>query len=203
MTTPTPAPRRPLIDAALQPIVLLAAFWAVQIVNAIFRYRLNRIFGVEAWDPIGLIGIVTAPFLHNGWAHIIANSVPFVILGLLIAFEGKKRYWMVTAITAVTSGIFAWVINSPGTVTVGASGVVFGYFGYLMIRALFAPSVGRGILYGAIALVIGSLYGVTMLTGIFAAGANVSWQGHVGGAIGGAIAAYALRPKRRPIVGSA
>ncbi|GGO62711.1 rhomboid family intramembrane serine protease [Microbacterium nanhaiense] len=203
MTTPTPAPRRPLLEAAMQPLILLAVIWAVQFVNVIVRYRLNYTFGVEAWDPPGLIGLVTSPFLHSGWGHIIANSVPFAILGVLIAFEGTRRYWIVTGITAASSGIFAWVINSPGTVTVGASGVVFGYFGYLMVRAFFAPSVGRGILYGAIALVVGSLYGATMLTGIFAAGANVSWQGHVGGAIGGAIAAHALRPKRRPIVGSA
>jgi len=186
----------------MQPLILLAVIWAVQLVNVIVRYRLNYTFGVEAWDPPGLIGLVTSPFLHSGWGHIIANSVPFAILGVLIAFEGTRRYWIVTGITAASSGIFAWVINSPGTVTVGASGVVFGYFGYLMVRAFFAPSVGRGILYGAIALVVGSLYGATMLTGIFAAGANVSWQGHAGGAIGGAIAAYALRPKR-PVVGSA
>ena len=202
MTTPTPAPRHPLLDAALHPLILLAVIWAVQIVNWILGYRLNHTFGLESWDFGGLIGIVGSPFLHASWSHIISNSVPFAIFGVLIAFEGTRKFWIVTGITAVSSGIFAWVINSPHTFTVGASGVVFGYFGYLMVRAFFAPSIGRGILYGAIALVVGSLYGVTMLSGIFAAGTNVSWQGHLGGAIGGAIAAYLMRPKRR-VVGSA
>jgi len=202
MTTPTPSKRHPYLDAALQPLILLAVIWGVQIVNWIFGYRLNRALGIESWDFRGLVGVLGAPFLHTGWGHIISNSVPFAILGVLIAFEGSRRYWLVTGITALSSGLFAWIINSPHTLTVGASGVVFGYFGYLMVRAFFAPSVGRGILYGAIALVIGALYGVTMLTGIFAPGAHVSWQGHLGGAIGGAIAAYVLRPKRK-VVGSA
>jgi membrane associated rhomboid family serine protease len=202
MTTPTPSTRRPALEAALQPLILLAVIWAVQIINWISDYRLNRTFGVESWDFRGLIGLIGSPFLHAGWSHIISNSVPFAILGVLIAFEGTRRYWLVTGITAISSGLFAWVVNSPHTLTVGASGVVFGYFGYLMVRAFFAPSVGRGILYGAIALVIGTLYGLTMLTGIFAAGAHVSWQAHLGRAIGGAIAAYLLRPKRK-VVGSA
>ena len=199
MTTTPETRRHPYLDAAVQPLILLGVIWAVQIVNWIFRYRLNGIFAVEAWSPEGLIGLITSPLFHASWSHIISNSVPFVILGVLIAFEGSRRFWLVTGITAISSGLFAWIINAPHTHTVGASGVVFGYFGYLMVRAFFAPSLGRGILYGVIALVVGAVYGATMFTGIFAAGVHVSWQGHLGGAIGGAIAAYLLRPQRRVV----
>ena len=86
-----------------------------------------------------------------------------------------------------------WTAGSQGAPGVGE---------FDFVSRFFAPSLGRGILYGAIAIVVGAIYGITMLTGIFAAGTNVSWQAHLGGAVGGAIAAYVLRPKRA-VVGSA
>lgn len=131
--------------------------------------------------------------LHASWAHLISNSLPLLVLGCLVAVEGARRFWAVTGIIAVVGGAGTWFLNAPGTLTVGASVLVFGYFGYTVLR-VFAPGrVSHRIAYAAIALIVIVLYGTTVLTGIFGAAAGVSWQAHLFGAIGGGIAALAAR----------
>lgn len=177
------------------PVALLAVMWVVQFADSILPGSFSGL-GIRSWDPAGLPGILFAPLLHANWPHLIANSVPFLVLGCLVAAEGARRFWAVTAIIAVIGGVGTWLVNAPGTLTVGASGLVFGYFGYLVAR-VFAPGrVAHRILYAIVALVVVGVYGATMLAGVFSAGAGVSWQGHLFGAIGGALAAFAAR--RRP-----
>ena len=119
------------------------------------------------------------------------------MLGCLVAAEGARRFWAVTAIAAVIGGLGTWVVNAPGTLTVGASGLVFGYFGYLVLRVLAPGRVSHRILYAVVALVVVGVYGTAMLAGVFAAGTGVSWQGHLFGAIGGGVAAFAGRRPAR------
>lgn len=174
------------------PIALLAIMWAVQLADSILPGSFSG-FGIRSWDPSGLLGVVLAPLLHASWAHLIGNSVPFLVLGCLVAAEGARRFWAMTGIIAVIGGIGTWAVNAPGTLTVGASGLVFGYFGYLVAR-VFAPGrVAHRILYAVVALLVIGAYGAVMLAGVFAAGAGVSWQGHLFGAIGGGLAAFAAR----------
>lgn len=116
------------------PVVLLALMWAVQIADAVLPGSFT-VFGLRSWDPAGLGGIVMGPLLHASWPHLIGNSVPFLVLGCLVAAEGARRFWTVTLFAAVVG---TWLVNAPGTVTVGASGLVFGYFGYLVAR-VFVP----------------------------------------------------------------
>lgn len=178
------------------PVVLLAAMWIVQITDAILPGSFTG-FGLRSWDVTGLGGIVLGPLLHANWGHVIANSLPFLVLGCLVAVEGARRFWAVTAIVAIVGGLGTWLINTPGTLTVGASGLVFGYFGYVVMR-VFAPGrVAHRILYAVIAVIVISLYGGTMLAGVFGAAEGVSWQGHLFGAVGGAVAALIGR-RRRP-----
>jgi len=198
--TVTPDARRPWLGRVLQPLALLALMWAIRLVDVIFPGSFNTWLGIESWRLGGLDGIVFSPLLHANWAHLVSNSVPFAVLGLLVCFDGVRRFWGVTAIAAVVGGAGTWLVNSPGTLTVGASGLVFGYFGYLLVRAFVAPSLGHGILYAIIAIAVGVVYGAAMLTGIFAASDGISWQAHLFGAVGGGLAALALRPKR--VVGS-
>jgi membrane associated rhomboid family serine protease len=139
---------------------------------------------------------VVAPLLHASWAHLIANSVPFLVLGCLVAVEGTRRFWAVTAIVALVGGLGTWVVNAPGTLTVGASGLVFGYFGYVVMRVFSPGRVAHRILSAVIAVVVIALYGGTMLAGVFGVADGVSWQGHLFGAIGGAVAALAARRPR-------
>lgn len=177
------------------PIILLAVMWIVQIADAILPGSFTG-FGLRSWDLSGLGGIVLGPLLHANWAHLIANSVPLLLLGCLVAVEGARRFWAVTAIVAIVGGIGTWLFNAPGTLTVGASGLVFGYFGYVVMR-VFAPGrVAHRILYAVIAIVVIALYGGSMLAGVFGAAEGVSWQGHLFGAVGGAVAALASRRSR-------
>lgn len=182
-------------------MLLLAAMWAVQFADAVLPGSFSGL-GIRSWDPAGLLGIVFAPLLHASWAHLIANSVPFLVLGCLVAVEGTRRFWAVTVIVAVVGGLGTWLVNAPGTLTVGASGLVFGYFGYAVMR-VFAPGrVSHRILYAVIAVVVIGLYGGTMLAGVFGVADGVSWQGHLFGAIGGGAAALAgRRPDQRRAVG--
>lgn len=186
----------PLLKSLGQPVALLAAMWVVRLADAILPGSWNRLFGVQSWRVGGLDGLVFAPLLHANVWHLLSNTVPFLVLGLLVAFDGTRRFWSVTGIVAVISGAGAWIINSPGTVTVGASGLVFGYFAYLIARAFVAPSLGHRVLYAVIGIAVGVTYGAGMIAGILFAHYGVSWQGHLFGAIGGVVAAYALRPQQ-------
>lgn len=170
--------------------------WVVRVLDDLLPGDANREFGLRSWALDGLDGVLFGPGLHVGWPHLLANSVPFLVLGILVALDGIGRFWAVTALIAVVGGLGTWIFNAPGVVTVGASGLVFGYFGYLLVRAFVAPSLGHGILYALIATAVAFVYGGSMLVGVFGAPAGVSWQAHLFGAVGGGLAAIATRPRR-------
>jgi membrane associated rhomboid family serine protease len=178
-------------------VILLALMWAVQLADAVLPGSFTG-FGLRSWDLSGLGGVVLSPLLHANWAHLIANSLPFLVLGCLVAIEGAARFWLVTAIIAVVGGAGTWLVNAPGTLTVGASVLVFGYFGYVVMR-VFAPGrVAHRIGYALIAVIVIVLYGTAMFVGVFGAADGVSWQAHLFGAIGGGIAVFIGRSSGRP-----
>ncbi len=182
--------------AVFHPAFMLAVMWLVEIFDRIFPGQWER-FGLRAWDYSSLPGIVLAPLLHSEWNHLIGNSVPFLVLGMLVAFEGAGRFWLVTLIVAVVGALGPLFLSAPGTITVGASGLVFGYFAYLITRVFVVREMRHRLLFGVVAVVVALLYGSAMLAGIFAAGAGVSWQGHLTGALGGVAAALVLRDRPR------
>ncbi len=178
------------------PVLLLTAMWLVQLVDAILPLSFTG-FGLRSWDLTGLVGIFVSPLLHASWAHLIANSVPFLVLGCLVAVEGTRRFWAVTAFAAVIGGLGTWILNAPGALTVGASGLVFGYFGYTVMR-VFAPGrVSHRILYAVIAIIVIAFYGGSMLAGVVGVRDGISWQAHLFGAIGGGLAAFVGRGSAR------
>jgi membrane associated rhomboid family serine protease len=135
---------------------------------------------------------VLAPFLHDGFLHLLSNTVPFAVMGALIALSGAARVLAVTAIVGLVSGIGTWLLGGDGTIHIGASGIVFGYATYLMARGLLSrrpAQVGVGL---AVAL----LWGTAFLGGLLPS-PGISWQAHVFGAVGGVVAARAL-DRRRP-----
>jgi membrane associated rhomboid family serine protease len=176
--------------------------WVIRVADAILPGSFNRLFGVQSWRFWGLDGLIFAPLVHVSFWHLLSNTIPFLVLGLLLAFDGVTRFWSVTGIVAVVSGAGAWVLNSPGTVTVGASGLVFGYFGYLIARAFVAPSLGHRVLYAVIGIAVGVTYGASMIAGILFSHYGVSWQAHLFGVLGGILAAYLLRPQQDRETGS-
>jgi len=196
VTSPADTRRSTPLGRFVSPVALLALMWIVQLADAVLPGSFSG-FGLRSWDLSGLGGIVVGPLLHASWPHLIANSVPFLVLGCLVAVEGTRRFWAVTALVAVIGGLGTWVANAPGTLTVGASGLVFGYFGYVVLR-VFAPGrVAHRILYAVVAVVVISLYGGSMLAGVVGVRDGISWQAHLFGAIGGGVAALAGR-RRAP-----
>lgn len=189
MSTSVPA-RTSAVSRFVSPLILLALMWAIQIADAVLPGSFTG-FGLRSWDFGSLLGIVLGPLLHSGWPHLIANSLPLLVLGCLVAVEGAARFWLVTLVAAVVGGIGTWLLNAPGTLTVGASVLVFGYFAYVVVRVFSPRPIQHRIAYALIALIVVVLYGGSMLAGILASGAGVSWQAHLFGGIGGGIAALA------------
>lgn len=197
MSSPSTVERQGAFTRFLAPVVLLAAMWIIQFIDAILPLSFTG-FGIRSWDLSGLVGIVLGPLLHANWAHLIANTGPLLVLGCLVAIEGAGRFWKVTAISALIGGAGTWLFNPPGTLTVGASVLVFGYFGYVVLRVLSPRRLAHRVLYAVIALLVIGLYGGAMLSGVFGAGAGVSWQAHLFGAIGGGVAALSGRKSPSP-----
>jgi membrane associated rhomboid family serine protease len=170
---------------------LAVVMWVVEVINSVDHYDLNQ-FGIEPRKLEGLDGVLFAPFLHGSWGHLIGNTIPFVIMGCAVALKGAGRVLAVTAIVGLVSGLGTWLISPDHSITVGASGIVFGYATYLLLQGFFDREV-VGILIG---VVVVALWGTALLSSL-APHPGVSWQGHVFGAIGGAVAAELLRRDRR------
>ena len=181
--------------------VMLGAMWALEIVDLAPSTPFDR-WGVRPRTLRGLFGIAFAPFLHVSFGHLIANTIPFVVLGAAIALGGIRQIVEVTVIVAVVSGLGVWLFGSANTVHLGASGLVFGYLTYLVTRGLIARNVWW--IFGG--LVVLAFYG-GLLWGLLPT-PRVSWLGHLFGAIGGVLAAWVLHgdhdaPEPAAVPGSA
>jgi membrane associated rhomboid family serine protease len=173
----------------------LALLWIVQIVNVADGYHLAISYGIRPRDAASLPDILTAPFLHFSWAHIEGNSGPLFIFGFLAAYRGVRKFAGLTILVILSSGIAAWLTESAGSVGAGASGVVFGYFGYIMVRGLFDRHA-IDVLIGAV-MALCFAYQFTVLL----PARGIGWQAHVGGLAGGILAGWVLRERRAPAAG--
>ncbi len=178
------------LGSAILMIVLVAVMWAIEIVDYVENGRLDR-YGIIAHEPDGLPGILFAPFLHAGFGHLMANSVPLLILGFVAAIRGIGRFLAASLVIILVSGLGVWFTSPPDTLTIGASGLVFGYFGYVVARGLF----DRRTLDIVLGVVVAVLY-YSILWGALPTQPGVSWQGHLFGLIGGVIAAWLLRRRK-------
>jgi membrane associated rhomboid family serine protease len=180
------ARRAALFEGAAVIGVLVAVMWAVEIVNKIDGQRLSS-DGIYPRSLSGLPGILSAPFLHEGFGHLLGNTVPFVVLGLVIAAAGARAVIEVTVIVILVAGLGTWLTAGSGTDTVGASGVVFGYAGYLIARGFFNRHIGALLVGVIVALLFGGALAADLVpkTGI-------SWQDHLFGGLGGILAARLL-----------
>lgn len=169
----------------------VALLWAIEIVDAVlFGGSLDR-FGVRPRTLGGLMGIAFAPLLHMGFGHLIANTLPLITLGWLIMLRETRDLIVVTVLSALASGLGVWLIGASYSVHIGASGVIFGYFGFLLFRGYFE----RSLLSIGLSLAVAAVYG-GMLWGVFPSGFRISWEGHLFGFLGGVLAARLMsRPK--------
>jgi membrane associated rhomboid family serine protease len=170
----------------------LGLLWVIQVVNWADSYGLNMRFGIVPHSESHLADIFTAPFLHGSWQHLEGNSIPLLVLGFLAAYRSIAKFLAVTAIVAVTSGLAVWLFQAH-ELTVGASGLIFGYFGYVLVRGLFDRNF-----VDAIAGLVAAIAYAYILTVAIPGTPGVSWIGHAGGLAGGVLAGWVLRTRRRP-----
>ncbi|ANY07914.1 rhomboid family intramembrane serine protease [Pseudonocardia sp. HH130630-07] len=188
MTSPLPgrAPARVLPPAPARAAVLMlvftAALYLIEIIDSASDDLVTVAGAIYPRDTSGLSGILTAPLIHSDWAHLIANTVPFLVFGFLAMSGGIAQWFAVTATIWVVSGLGVWLI-SPAPV-IGASTIVFGWFLFLLVRGFYARNAGQILLAVALFVVWGSL-----LWGVLPSDPMVSWQGHLFGAVGGVVAA--------------
>ena len=163
----------------LRPIlILLASIWLVEAVNLFFGHGLTT-WGIEPRSLTGLLGIPLAPFIHAGLWHALSNTIPLVVLGGLTLTMGERRFWLTTLAIIVLSGLLVWLFARTAY-HVGASGLVFGYFGVLIGRAL----IERSIVSIAIACLVVALYG-GLIWGVLPMGRHISFETHLFGLIAG------------------
>lgn len=166
---------------------IVAMMWFLELVDVLlFEQRLNAL-GVRPRTAAGLWGILFMPLLHGNLAHVAANTLSFLILGWLVIMRRLGDFFVVTAVVMVVSGTGVWLFGAANTVSIGASGLVFGYFGYLLLRGYFERSPSA-ILVAAIVLLF---YG-GMFWGVLPQGAGISWEAHLFGFAGGVLAAWLL-----------
>lgn len=178
-------------------VSLLAGFigiiWLVELVDLFVLRGALDAAGIRPRDPDALWGIVWAPFLHGGLPHLIANTVPLLVLGWLVLLRRRADFLVVTALVTVVGGLGVWLFGRPQTIHIGASGVVFGYLGYLFLRAWFERSFTAMLL----ALVAGVLYG-SALWGVLPGQRGISWEGHLFGFVSGGVTARLMSTSSVP-----
>ena len=184
-------PTHAWVRAAGVSIGFVVLLWMVEIADRTTAGSLDR-YGIRPRTDEGLGGIVAAPLLHAGWGHLEANSGPLLVLGFLVAVVSTARFVGVLAWSWLVSGVGVWLVGADNSVTVGASGLVFGLLTYLLVAG-FLERRPVGIL---VAVAVFLVYG-SVLLGVLPGQPGISWQGHLFGAVGGVVAAYSLAQRRR------
>jgi membrane associated rhomboid family serine protease len=182
--------RRAAASAKTQVTVLggsIAVMWGVFALNSALGGALLGL-GVIPRTEIGLRGILFGPFLHANLNHLVANTVPFLVLGWLVMLRDAKLFFPVTFLAALGAGLTAWLLGAPGSDHIGASGVIMGYLGFLMLTGWFTRSIGTILLSAAVTFLWGGL-----ILAVLPGAAGISWQEHLGGFLGGVLAARLFR----------
>jgi membrane associated rhomboid family serine protease len=164
--------------------------WLIEVVNMFLDHRLNR-WGILPRTLPGLVGIPLSPFLHGNFAHLLLNTVPLVTLGGFVALQGKRIFFTVSLWVIFLSGAALWLFGRSAY-HVGASTLIFGYFGYLVARGWYERSVTALL----IALLVLVLYG-SIVWGVLPTRPYISWEGHLFGLLAGVLVARLVTPRRQ------
>lgn len=172
--------------------------WVIELVDKLLLGSSLDWLGIHPRSLGGLLGIVFAPFLHAGIGHMLANTLPLLVLGFLVTTRKRMDFYVVAAASALASGLGVWLFAGANTVTVGASGVIFGFLGFLMGRGFFERKPSAILL----SLVVTFLFG-GMLWGVLPiVAAGISWQAHLFGFLGGLLTSrllgQELRKRQKP-----
>lgn len=191
--TPAAPPGSRLFDRTQkqrQGVVVLAGMvvlmWLVEAINSLDGNGLDP-DGIHSRSVSHFWGILSSPFIHASFQHLLDNTVPLIFLGAIIALHGARRLLLVTGFIIVIGGLGTWIIGPSGTSTIGASGLVFGYATYLLSRGFFDRSIWEL----GVGLVVGVIWGAVLISSLVPR-SGVSWQGHLCGGIAGVIVAWRL-----------
>jgi membrane associated rhomboid family serine protease len=199
-----PAPQRPAKKSAWKVgataiVTFVALLYVIELVDQLSGDRLER-HGIRPLEADGLWGIIFAPLLHANWGHLIANTVPALVLGFLVTLAGMSRFVWATAIIWIVGGFGTWLLGNLGqcrleTNHIGASGLIFGWLAFLLVFGWLTRHVWQ-IVTSVIVFVIygGILWGAVP---VLDQCGGVSWQGHLFGALAGVLAAYLLSAPER------
>ena len=184
--SPTRTQRSHWLRAGVWALGFVALLWVLEATDYVSGHQLDSL-GIVPRTDAGLLGIVFAPVLHFGWAHLYGNTLPALVLSFLVLASGVGRGIVATLIIWVVGGVGVWLMSPPGSITAGTSMLIFGWLVYLIMRGMFSHRIGQIVVGVLIFLAYGSL-----LLGVLPGQTGVSWQGHLYGAIGGALAAWLL-----------
>ncbi len=177
-------------------VIILGGFivviWFLEIIDRLILGGSMDALGVRPRTLVGLRGILLMPLLHGGFGHLLANTLPFIVLGWLVMLNGISNFFFISAVIIAVSGVGVWLFGAANSVHIGASGLVFGFFGFLVTRAYFERSLGSIILAFGVIIFYGGL-----LMGILPLQLGVSWQAHLFGFAGGVLAAYVISKRNR------
>ena len=170
----------------------LAAMWCVLIFDRLLAGSRLQEFGIRPRHLAGLVGIPLAPFLHGDFSHLAANTIPFAVLGSLMLLRSVRHFLTATLIIVVLGGLGVWLFGSNST-HIGASGLIFGYFGFLILRGWFERSVSSVV----IALIVILLYG-GLISGVMPGETGASWENHLCGFLAGCVASQIITVRKLP-----
>jgi membrane associated rhomboid family serine protease len=211
MVAPAPVPRRTArvlprnpLGSALFMLLLTAALYVIEAADIVAGHALDHEYGIEPLEVDGLDGVLFAPLLHGSWAHLMGNTVPFLVLGFLALAGGIRQFVVVTATIWILGGLGVWLTGDIGIppgyepVHIGASGVIFGWLVFLLTRGFFARSGLQILLAVGLFFVWGGI-----LFGVLPGQPGISWQAHLFGALAGLLAARMVaRADRRAALGA-
>lgn len=172
-------------------VMLVAGLWFVEIAAQMAERAQPDAgtwerFGIVPRTFVGLRGLVLGPFLHAGFGHLANNTLPLIFLGWIVLLGGKRLFFKVSALVLLTSGLALWLFGTSPGPHVGASGLIYGWLGFLLVRGFLEPSVR----WVVVSVLIGVLY--TGVLGNLLPAANVSLAGHAGGFAGGVLSGWLL-----------
>lgn len=184
-------PRQPIYTQLRILAAILMTIWGLEILDVLLGHALDN-YGIVPRSVEGLRGILFAPWLHFGFDHLAANTLPLLALAWLVMLRSLRSFFQVTVVVLLLGGLGTWLIGEANSVHLGASILIFGYFAYLLFGGIFERST-QAI---ALMLIVVILYG-SMIWGILPLRIeNISWEGHLSGFVGGLVAARLLRRPR-------
>lgn len=172
---------------------IIALMWVLEIIDSLLLGQALNQLGILPRQLVGLRGILFMPLLHGDFSHIASNTIPFAVLGWLILARSRRDFFYVTLITMLVSGLGIWLLGHSRAVYIGASGVIFGYFGFLLLRGYFDRNLLSIVIAIGVAIGYGGLIWGVLPNDI----PGISWEAHLLGFIGGILAARIIGQRDR------